>query len=372
MANIPGRPQKNRRLLFLSHETLPFVRQDEEILKKHFDLKSFYLKYYSTVPTALLTYAKVLIWLLKNIRQCDGLVLRFADVYGFFFSIFARLFGKKLFVIVGGFDATWIPELNYGTYGNKRSRFFTRFTLQTANRLFPVSESLVRDRGKVLGLKIKKQGIKTLYPEIDSKKIVVIPNGYRASHFKVNGQTTRAEEVILVGSIMNFQTFKIKGADTFIQLAANVPEYKFTLVGADPERVGQWVNLPDNLAILPYVPNHALPAHYQKAKVIMCLSRAEGMPNVLSEAMLCECVPVGLNISSIPEIIGDTGVVVDSMNMDEIKAGLRKAMKMEGHKARARIMDKYPLEAREKKLTEIIEAELSNTEPQECLQETPH
>jgi len=360
MASKPDRSQKNRRLLFLGHETLPFVRQDEYILKKHFDLKPFYLKSYSTIPTALLTYAKVLFWLLKNIRQCDGLFLTFADVYGFFFSIFARLFRKKLFVVVGGFDATWIPELKYGTFQNKRSRFFTRFTFQTACKLFPVSESLVRDRGMTLGLKIKKQGIKTLYPEIDSKKIVAIPNGYQYSHFKANGQIKRVEEVIMVGNIKKFQTFKIKGTDVFIRLANAAPEYKFTLVGADSEQVGQWVKLPENLTIIPYVSHNNLPEQYQKAKVFMCLSLTEGMPNVLSEAMLCECVPVGFNISSIPEIIGDTGVVLDSMDMNQIKSGLQKAMTMNGQRARARIVDKYPIEAREKKLTEIIESELSN------------
>ncbi len=358
MTNNPGGSLKNRRLLFLSHATLPFVRQDEAILRKHFDLKPFYLKYYGTVPEALLNYAKVIFWLSKNIRQCDGLFLRFADIYGFFFSIFARLFKKKLFVAVGGFDVTWIPELKYGTYHNKRSRFFTRFTFQTACKLLPVCESLVQNRGKIFGLKINKQGIKTLYPEIDSKKIVVIPNGYRNSHFKPDDQIKKADEVIMVASIKDHQTFKVKGADTFIHLAAASPEYNFTLVGADPEQVRQWAELPANLTIVPYVPHDALVQYYQKAKVFTCLSLTEGMPNVLSEAMLCECVPVGFDISSIPEIIGDTGVVLDSMEMDHIKTGLLKAMSLNGQRARERIVSHYPLEAREKKLTEIIESSL--------------
>ena len=360
MASNSGRSESNKRLLFFSHDTLPFVRQDEAILQKHFDLKPFYLKSYNTIPAALLTYAKVLFWLLKNIRQCDGLYLRFADVYGFFSSIFARLFNKKLFLVVGGFDATWIPELKYGTYHKKRSRFFTRFTFQTACKLFPVSESLVRDNGKAFGSKMKKQGIKTLYPEIDSKKITVIPNGYRTTYFKPNGHTPKSEEVIMVGSIKKFQTFKLKGTDIFIRLADATPEYKFTLVGADPKQVRQWADIPVNLTIVPYVSHDALPAFYQKSKVFMCLSLTEGMPNVLSEAMLCECVPVGFQISSLPEIIGDTGVVLDSMEMDAIQSGLQKAMTMDGQRARARIVNNYPIEAREKKLTEIIESSLSS------------
>ncbi len=362
MTNNSDRSQNRIRLLFFSHATLPFVRQDEAILGKHFDLKPFYLDRYDTIPAALLSYTRVLFWLLKNIRHCDGLFLRFADVYGFFFSLFARLFRKKLFVVVGGFDATWIPELNYGTYNKSRSRFFTRFTLKTACRILPVSESLVENPSKAPDVGIYKQGIKTLYPEIDPKKIAVVPNGYRTSHFNGNGQRRSAGEVTLVGNIKKFQTFKVKGVDTFIRLAAGTPEYTFTLVGADPEQIAQWADIPANLNILPAVPHGALPEYYRRAKVFVCLSRTEGMPNVLCEAMLCECVPVGFDFGAIPEIIGDTGVILQSTEMERLQSALRKAMTLDGRKARARIVDRYPIETREKKLAGIIESEFSNSE----------
>lgn len=357
MSQTRNKPQSQIRLLFFSHDTLPFVRQDEDILKKHFDLKPFYMKYYSTIPVALLTYAKVFFWLLKNIRQCDGLFIRFADVYGFFFSIFARLFRKKLFVVVGGFDVTWVPEINFGTYHNKRSRFFTWFTLKTASKILPVCQALVYDPGDGLESKVQEQGINFLYPDIDSKKIIVVSNGYQTSKFKPNDQIKRTDDVLMVGNIKEYQTFKRKGADIFIELAKASPEFSFTLVGAEKEMLKQWTQLPPNLEIIPYVQQEDLPNYYQKAKIIMCLSLTEGMPNVLSEAMLCECVPMGLTISSIPEIIGDTGVLLNSPDIEPIQEGLLRALKMDGKKARRRIVAQYPLEAREKKLVQIIESE---------------
>lgn len=359
MATKPRSTPKTKRLLFFSQNGLPFVKQDEDILKKHFDLKPFHLKNYNTIPTALLTYVKVLFWLLVNIRQCDGLFLRFADVYGFFFAIFARLFRKKLFVVVGGFDATWIPDLKYGTYHNKRSRFFSWFTLKTACKNLPVSKSLVYDPGNHLGLNLPKQGIKYFYPDIASEKIIVVPNGYNASIFKPNDQIERTNSILMVGNIKFFQTFKVKGVDTFIKLAEATPQLDFTLIGADSQLLKQWIDLPSNFTAVPQVDHHELPHFYQSAKVFMCLSISEGMPNVLSEAMLCECIPVGFNIGSVQEIIGETGVILESMDINQIKSGLFKALEMDGQPARKKIMTHYPVEAREKNLVQIIESELS-------------
>src|SRR5690606_39307412 len=50
---------------------------------------------------------------------------------------------------------------------------------------------------------------------------------------------------------------------------------------------------PENVTIVGPRPREALPAEYGAASVYLQLSRSEGLPNVLCEAMACGCIPVG-------------------------------------------------------------------------------
>lgn len=346
------------KILFLSHEFTTFIRQDESLLGKHFDLKVFTLKSCHTIPKALLSYFRVLCWLWRNIRWCDGLFLRFADVYGFFFSLFARLFRKKLFVVVGGFDATWIPDLGHGTYHKKRSRFFTEFTFKSAHKILPVSKSLVKGSDDNFGMGRRVEGILNLYPIINPQKIIVVPNGYRTEFFKADPENPKSAEILTVGNIRSHINFRLKGIDVFVALAARNPAMTFTLVGADPSQLSQWTDIPPNLNIVSYVEQDGLLEFYQRAKIFMCLSLTGGMPNVLSEAMLCECVPMGYRVSGIPDIIGDAGILIDDNDIDQIQSGLEKALGMSGKPARQRILARFPVEQREQALSEIIRAEI--------------
>jgi glycosyltransferase involved in cell wall biosynthesis len=80
------------------------------------------------------------------------------------------------------------------------------------------------------------------------------------------------------------------------------------------------------------------------------------MPNVLCEAMLCECVPVGSAVNSIPDIIGDAGFVVSRPLIPEMKQAIEQAMHSDlGPAARRRIAERYPLERRKRELLETVD-----------------
>ena len=75
---------------------------------------------------------------------------------------------------------------------------------------------------------------------------------------------------------------------------------------------GTWQKLeknkiPGNLLIIDKVSPKQLRKYFQKTKIYLQLSRHEGLPNSLCEAMLCCANPIGTNINGIPTAVGNTG-----------------------------------------------------------------
>ena len=109
--------------------------------------------------------------------------------------------------------------------------------------------------------------------------------------------------------------------------------------------------------MLDAVKNEELIDIFSSCEFYLQLSMAEGFPNSLCEAMLCECIPIGSNVFSIPEIIGDSGFVLKNRSGDELKQILQQALNADKDvlkkKARLRITENYTLESRKAKLLSL-------------------
>ncbi len=77
---------------------------------------------------------------------------------------------------------------------------------------------------------------------------------------------------------------------------------------------------------LGWIPDKDLVAVYNLASVYCQPSFYEGFGLPVLEAMACGCPVVAANNSSLPEICGQTAVMVDPYNLDEIIKGLNKAL----------------------------------------------
>ena len=93
------------------------------------------------------------------------------------------------------------------------------------------------------------------------------------------------------------------------------------------------------------------------ATVYVQASAHEGFGMSLAEAMLAGCVPVVSEKGAIPEVVGSTGVYVGDLSprslAEGIKSGLTRSGEL-GSRARARIVETFPLEIRRDGLLQEI------------------
>ena len=73
--------------------------------------------------------------------------------------------------------------------------------------------------------------------------------------------------------------------------------------------------------------------------------------------MLAGCVPVVLEVTAMPEVVGDAGVYVSSQDPAEVADGVRRALEMGpegGRIARERILEAFPLHRRGEELLRVV------------------
>jgi glycosyltransferase involved in cell wall biosynthesis len=195
-------------------------------------------------------------------------------------------------------------------------------------------------------------------------EIKVVANGFDTGFWLKESTQQKKNIVMTVASINNLRNYYLKGIDSFIELAGLLTEYEFLLVGMTREFLRKQsgiINLPANLNVIEFVQPQKLREYYRQAKIFCLFSLTEGMSNVLCEAMLCECIPVGSNVTFIPQIIGPNGFIIYRKDINEMKHTVLKALNSNislGKKAKQWIIDNFSLEKREKALTEVVREQL--------------
>ena len=81
-----------------------------------------------------------------------------------------------------------------------------------------------------------------------------------------------------------------------------------------------------NIVVTGAVPDELLPTLYANAEVFVLPSLQEGFGIPLIEAAACGIPIVTSNCSSMKEIVGDAGVLVDPKNSEAIAEGIQEAL----------------------------------------------
>jgi len=217
-----------------------------------------------------------------------------------------KLFNKKVYIQCGGTDAINMPEINYGNFRKRFLKSSTAYSFKNCTKILPVAEALVQQDYRYSTLISPQQGLKNLLPDLRTP-IQVIYNGFDSSFWHDQGLFRETNTYITVATgISNSTRAMIKGIDLVEQLAEMLPYATFTVVGDEAYKAPF-----PNIVVYGKMGKEQLRKLFNQHQSYLQLSMSEGFPNALAEAMLCGCVPIGSAVGAIPEIIGETGFILD-------------------------------------------------------------
>jgi glycosyltransferase involved in cell wall biosynthesis len=321
-------------ILFVSAELPSFVARDLKILRERHSVVVRFIHH--TNPVRFLGDIRAL-W------QSDLLYIWFASIYALPLVVAAKLFGKRIVTVVGGYEAANEPEIEYGSARTPWRRTLVRWILLLSDQILAVSLSSEKEIRRNLA--------------IAPGKTRLLYHGFEDT--AAGGSSHRSPMVLNVGCASE-GTWMRKGIYDLLLTAEQMPDVRFVHIGSLRIDISTKLGrlLPSNFTCTGRASSEQLGEYMSSAKVYLQLSRHEGFGCSVAEAMLCRCIPVVSNAAALPEVVGDCGIIVESRAMGDIVGAIGRALVMldtEGERARQRILTHFPYERRRDDLLRIIE-----------------
>jgi glycosyltransferase involved in cell wall biosynthesis len=277
------------------------------------------------------------------------LIIMFFSVplYAPFVVTLAKLFRVKVVVITGGYDTTYVPVIDWGEMKTWWKRVAQRYALSLVDLVLAFSDFSKADVLKYA----RPRRIRTLYFGVDTER------------FKPSGK--KESIVLTVCFQINASTLIQKGIGIMIESARAIPEAQFVINGqvSDDEVMRETRRgAPSNVIFNDkFISDDELLQLYQRAQVYVQVSAHEGFGIANIEAMACGCISVVTNATALPEVVGDAGFLVPFNDVAATADAIRKALQSPelGKRARARIVEHFTPETRERPLLTEIRALLA-------------
>jgi len=328
-----------------------FIDRDVEMIRPTAAIKPLE---FTQSPVKLLFYFVIqffqLLWFLPKTSQ-------YLCFFGGYHSVlpvwFGKVFGKKCTIQAGGTDCINMPEIGYGNFRKRWLRLATVYSFKNCSLILPVAEALVKQDYSYDPRISSKQGLLNLIPDLKTP-IQVIPNGFDTDFWRDLGQKRKPLSFISVATgTSNPSRAIVKGYDLIEDLAKKHPDWSFSLAGDSA-----YSSPNQNVTVLGKMKPPELLKLYNSHQFYLQLSTSEGFPNALGEAMASGCVPIGSAVGAIPEIIGDTGMVLTEKNSgllnSQIDSFSNQSLLQFSQKASQRIAAKFNFEKRKKALLQAL------------------
>jgi glycosyltransferase involved in cell wall biosynthesis len=321
------------RILFVHNRLTHFVRLDLEELRKRYQVTESYLHSRWISP--------VVVW--HQVKTHDLVFGWFASWHTFLPLLFAKLLHKPAVLVIGGYDIANLPEIGYGHQRGGLKKWISRRTMRYATCLITNS--------------YYSQGEATRNASIAARQVRVVYHGV-PDPFRSLPQGPRARMALTVGNIDQANLWR-KGHEAFVRTAALMPDVSFVLVGLWKDDAIEHLRTiaTPNVTFAGQVSDESLCNYYRRAAVYVQTSLHEGFGMSVAEAMLGGCVPVVTSAGALPEVTGDSGIVVDAPAPVVIAQAVEKALSYSEESResiRQSILDRFPMERRGQLLEELI------------------
>jgi glycosyltransferase involved in cell wall biosynthesis len=219
------------------------------------------------------------------------------------------------------------------------------------------------------GMAVSEEVAAVLRAKGFSKPLLVVPHGLDpADYFDRDrgaigaGTEGRARALFgLEGPVVGFvgRLLRQKGVDLMLRAVATLPEPRPAVVvmGDGPERsaleaLAGELGLTPNIRFLSVVPHGGVASVLAAVDVLVVPSRTtplwkEQFGRVLVEGMAAGCAVIGSSSGSIPEVLGDAGLVFAEDDVEDLARSIRRALEEPGlvtalqARGRERVLERY-------------------------------
>ncbi len=205
----------------------------------------------------------------------------------------------------------------------------SNYAARAATHVIAVSESTKKDLIEKLGVKPDK--ITVIYEGVDHRKFKVQSAKFKIDHVK-RGYDIGGEYLLFVGTIQPRKNL-VRLIEAFKKTRS--PQISLIVVGKKGWLSDEIYNAPkkfgmeDRVKFLGYVPTDDIVSLMNGALAFVFPSLYEGFGLPVLEAMACGCPVVTSSISSLPEVVGDAGILVDPYDVEDIARGISVILELD-------------------------------------------
>ena len=278
-----------KRVLYVHSRKASFVAIDREILAERYEVEDLYQPGRCRDSTAVI----------RGVLRADLVFGWFASWHTFLPITLAWLLRKPSVMIVGGFDTANMPDIGYGYQQGGLRRWASRWIMRRATRLVTNSEY---SRAEIerntpippARVTVVHHGVPDPFGELPPRR----PEPLALTVGRLVAVDARAEGPPPVrgrGGRAARRALRVRRA-----LARRRDRASCARSPATTSSFTGWLS------------DEELHDAYRRASVYVQASRHEGFGLAVAEAMLAGCVPVVMNVTAMPEVVGDAGVLIDS------------------------------------------------------------